>query len=303
MSFPSLFFNNKPPMNLIRYCLPFATAAVLFSAAACSSIVNSDASPDAALATADAASEFQADAGDPQNPMGVDPNLQDDGSPFVLLHSGLGKEQFLENNWAELQRMVLRINAKLQTQYPNLRVLTTADVVLCLYAEMGIQPGGTVNPTATHSNGERGLVPLPENISYWIGNDAPAWDTLHSIEDNVFAFTSYLGQLKNKEVRQSEGRTLYRDLFLHPDIVNQFLPEARVVAGIIHGYFFSGAYTEGSTVPFDAILQGLADGTPLPSILEGTGYKHATPERIFVLEGRQQNLDEASVLWSRLLTP
>lgn len=233
------------------------------------------------------------------NSMGTDPAVVDDGSPFSLLHEGLSKEQFLDQNWLELQRMVIRINADLTAQYGVARSFTTADLVLVLYSEMAIG-NGDVDVDATHSEGERGLLPLPENIEYWIGSGAPPWNAVHSLEDNVYAFASYLGQVKNKEVGSSPGRTLYRDLFLHPGITDNFLPEATLVAAVIHGYFYSGAYLNGASVPYDDILQGLADQLSLPDIMEGTGYKNATPERIYILEGRQRNLDEGAVLWHEL---
>ncbi|MBL4637646.1 MAG: hypothetical protein JKY56_27575 [Kofleriaceae bacterium] len=303
-------------MKLKRHYLQLVTSVTLASAVACSSPVGSGQNPDAASLGPDAASlgpdaasslldaAFSLpDASNRQNPMGVDPNLQDDGSSFTLLHDGRTKEEFVEDNWVELQRMVIRVNSTLDSIYSSTRLLTTADVVLALYAEMAIHGDGTVDIFATHSEGERGLVPLPSNISYWIGNSAPPWDSLHSIEDNIFSFAYYLGQIKNKEVGESAGRTLYGDLFLFPGVADQFLPEARVAAGVLHGYFYSGAYIDGATIPFDAILQGLSNGDSLPSILQGTGYKNATPERIYILEGRQRNLDAASLLWTRLLFP
>ena len=296
-------------MSITRHYLQFVTSVALSSAVACSSTVGSGQNSDAASSRIDAASSridagmSQPDGSNSQNPMGVDPNLQDDGSPFVLQHSNRTKEEFVEDNWVELQRMVIRVNSALDSIYSNTRFLTTADLVLALYAEMAIHGDGTVDIFATHSEGERGLVPLPSNISYWIGNSAPPWDSLHSIEDNIFSFAYYLGQIKNKEVGKSGGRTLYGDLFLFPGVANQFLPGARVVAGVLHGYFYSGAYLSGTTIPFDAILQGLSNGDSLPSILQGTGYKNATPGRIYILEGRQRNLDEASLLWTRLLSP
>lgn len=233
------------------------------------------------------------------NTAGVDPDIVDDGSAFALVYAGLSKEKFLNNNWRELQRMVLRVNADLSSEYASARVFTTADLVLVLYSEMFIS-NGIINPNATHSEGERGLLPLPENITYWIGPDAPPWNVPHSIEDNVYAFLSYLGQVKNKDVRAVDGRTLYRDLFLFPGLADQMLPEATLVAGVIHGYFYSGAYNDGASVPYDSILQGLADGESLHDIMRGTGYKNATPERIYILEGRQRNIDAATVIWRDL---
>ncbi len=272
--------------------------------AACHSQSSSNATPTADSGSVDAATTTDAVAIDAPtetntNAMGTDPSIVDDGSPFSLAHAELSKEQFLENNWSELQRMVVRINADLASQYTSPRAFTTADLVLVLYSEMAIR-NGDVDIDATHSEGERGLLPLPENISYWIGAGAPPWNAVHSVEDNVYAFASYLGQVKNKNIGSSGGRTLYKDLFLFPGIAGTFVPEANAVAAVIHGYFYSGAYIGGAQVPYDAILQGLADGDSLPEIMEGTGYKNATPSRIYILEGRQQNLEAATVIWRDL---
>lgn len=229
----------------------------------------------------------------------TDPNVVDDGAPFQLVHAARSKDEFLVDNWYELQRMVLRIDTEIAAAYSSHRPFTTADMVLVLYSEMALD-AGNVDVDASHSLGERGLLPLPQNIEYWIGNDAPQWDELHSVEENVYAFMLYLAQVKNKSVTQTAGRTLYRDLFLHPGIDSQYLPEANLVAAVIHGYFYAGAYEEGSEVPFDSILDGLASGESLRNIMMGTGYKNATPSRIYILDGRQNNLNIASAKWHEL---
>jgi hypothetical protein len=247
----------------------------------------------------DAALGEIADAQGESNSTATDPSIIDDGAPFELVHAGRSKDEFLADNWYELQRMVLRIDAELAAAYSPHRPFTTADVVLVLYSEMALD-GGNVDVDASHSLGERGLLPLPQNIEYWIGSGAPQWDELHGVEDNVYAFMRYLAQVKNKSVTQTAGRTLYRDLFMHPGIDSQYLPEANLVAGVIHGYFYNGAYEEGTEVPFDAILDGLASGESLRDIMTGTGYKNATPSRIYILDARQDNLNIASAKWHEL---
>ena len=249
----------------------------------------------------DAATGEAADAQDTHNRTATDPSVVDDGAPFELAHAARTKDEFLVDNWYELQRMVLRIDAELAAAYSPSRPLTTADLVLVLYSEMALDSGtGNVDVDASHSLGERGLLPLPQNISYWIGSDAPQWDELHSVEENVYSFLLYLAHVKNKSVTQAAGRTLYRDLFLHPGIDSQYLAEANLVAGVIHGYFYDGAYEEGTEVPFDSILDGLASGETLRNIMTGTGYKNATPSRIHILDGRQNNLNVATAKWHEL---
>lgn len=44
-----------------------------------------------------------------------------------------------------------------------------------LYCESGLKRSGHVDPDHRHSEGERGLLPLPENVRFWNGSDAPAW--------------------------------------------------------------------------------------------------------------------------------
>ncbi len=49
--------------------------------------------------------------------------------------------------------------------------------------------------------------------------------------------------------------------------------------------------------PLTRFCRGLAGGDELPDIMAGSGYKNATPSRIYILEGRQAKLDAAADIW------
>lgn len=156
------------------------------------------------------------------------------------------------------------------------------------FAEAGLRASG-VDPDFRHSNGEIGLYPLPENIAFWIGADAPSWNRPMSIERNIESYALYLGQIRNKAVATIGGRSLYRDLFRAPGIAGAPERQARLLAGIVHGYFVSRNYRSRS-VPFDRILRGFASDEPVGRILASTGYVH---DGTSILANRQHNIDVA----------
>ncbi len=205
-----------------------------------------------------------------------------------LTWRGLDKLGFLSANRTALARLLAEVAARQGRQYSDLSPLTEVDLWVITFAEAGLGTGG-VDPDFRHSNGEIGLFPLPENIEFWIGAEAPAWNRPMRIERNIESYALYLGQIRNKPVATISGRSLYRDLFRAPGIAGAPERQARLLAGIVHGYFVSRNY-RGRSVPFDSILRGFASDEPVDRILQGTGYVHAGTT---ILANRQRNIDAA----------
>jgi hypothetical protein len=216
--------------------------------------------------------------------------VESDGWATGLTSAGLSKLRFLSTNRQQFTRLRAEINARLTNQYgTGMLKLTEVDLWVIIFAEAGIKPGGFVNPEARHSLGERGLLPLPENVTFWNGADAPRWDQLMPLATNLFHYALYLGQLKNKPVTTVGGRTLYRDLFRVAGIVDTAERQAKLLAGIVHGYFVRANYG-GHAVPFDHILDGYRRDVPVDEILRDTRYVHA---RTSIPANRERNIKGA----------
>lgn len=206
-----------------------------------------------------------------------------------LVWQGLDKREFLTANRAALAELLSEVASRQGAAYPELSPLSDLDLWVLTYAEAGLGANG-VDPAFRHSNGEIGLYPLPSNINFWIGSAAPAWDAAMPIETNVEAYALYLGEIRNKTaVTGAGGRRLYRDLFRAPGIDGSPERQARLLAGIVHGYFVSVNYP-GRAVPFERILMGFARDEPVDSILGETDYVHAGSS---ILVNRQRNIDAA----------
>jgi hypothetical protein len=187
---------------------------------------------------------------------------------------GLSKSEFLSLNKARLMQEIRAINDLLGAKYGGgFTRLSEHDVWVLTYIEAGLK-NGRVDPGFTHSEGERGLLPLPSNVTFWNGADAPAWNRPMPIEDNLHHFYLYLGNLMNKSVKETPRFVLYRDLFGWPSISGDAVRQAQLLAGVVHGYFFSGNYSDRK-VPFDHILNGFGQGQAPDVIMRTTKYVHA----------------------------
>lgn len=206
-----------------------------------------------------------------------------------LRSDALTKEQFLRVNTETLSRLCAAVNQRLRNEYgTGVQSLTAADLWVIVFAEAGLKDG-LIDPDARHSLGERGLLPLPANIRYWAGSGAPQWDQPMPLATNLYHYALYLGQLKNKGVKQVEGRMLYRDLFREPHISGVAERGAKLLAGIVHGYFVKANYG-GGPVPFDHLLQAYSADAPVDRMLAGTNYVHAGTS---ILTNRERNLQSA----------
>lgn len=203
-----------------------------------------------------------------------------------LTWRGLDKRGFLTTNRAALARLLAEVATRQGRVYPDLAPLTELDLWVITFVEAGLGSQG-IDPEFRHSLGEIGLYPLPNNIAYWIGPDAPAWNRPMPIEMNIESYVLYLGQIRNKTVSTTDGRRLYRDLFRTPGIAAAPERQARLLAGIVHGYFVSSNY-RNHKVPFDKLLTSFACDEPVDKMLAGTGYVHSGST---ILTNRQRNID------------
>ncbi|PTY02957.1 hypothetical protein DB346_08065 [Verrucomicrobia bacterium LW23] len=216
------------------------------------------------------------------------PSVIEPTTHFTLTAQGLTKDTFLKQNEAALVNIIALVNKKLEQSYgAGYKTLTTKDAWTIFYCEAGLKPNGQVDPDHTHSAGERGLLPLPSNVKYWNGAGSPAWDKPMPLATNIEQFFLYLGNMKNKEVTTAKGMKIYRDLFTKPGIAGDSRKEARLLAAVTHGYFYSGTYKDKS-VPFDHLIQGFANNTPLPQLMSSTSYVYAGTK---IIVGRAANID------------
>lgn len=206
-----------------------------------------------------------------------------------LVFQGLGKFEFLRRNRDELADYRRRAGETLRARYgANAMPVTVTDTWVITNCEGGITRG-KIDPDFRHSLGEIGLFPLPSNISDWNGPDAPAWDRPMPIEVNVFQYLLYLGHLKNRNVKRVDGLALYRDLFSGHDGSAGEVLNAKILAGVVHGYFFSGNYANRQ-VPLQFLIDGYRNDVSLSAMMSGTGYVHAGTS---IVANRETNINDA----------
>jgi hypothetical protein len=210
-------------------------------------------------------------------------------APADWVTAGLTKTEFLRANGPRLAREIAAINAGAGA---GAVPLTAEDVAAVFMAEAGIAASGRLDPGFVHSNGEHGLLPLPDNIAFWIGPGAPAHDAPMLVEANLRAYLAYLAALKSKPVKTLGARRLYPDLFREPGIAGRPDRGAKLLAGVVHGYFWEGNYAD-RTVPLEYLLAGFGADVALGPLLAQTGYVHAGKP---LLDGRQRNLEAGLAL-------
>jgi hypothetical protein len=209
-------------------------------------------------------------------------------SSLVWKTDGQSKAAFYRDNADAFGTTIALVNQKLSAEYGDgVLPLTREDALGVFMAEAGITVAGQVDPAFIHSNGEYGLLPLPDNIRYWIGPEAPPFDQPMSVSENIHSYFAYLGALKNKVVKTVKGRALYADLFRLPAFTDNPRRSANLLAGVVHGYFWSGNYSD-QKVPMDHLLKGFGSDVPLGDLLRSTTYVHAGKR---LLDDRQENID------------
>jgi len=203
---------------------------------------------------------------------------------------GLGKRDFMRGNAARLQLVRDKTNDVLQRAYGVGHIpLTMQDLFVLIYCEAGFA-AGSMDPMAHHSLGERGLLPLPNNLTFWLGHSSPAHTAALPIAQNILLYAAYLGHVKNRRVKPSAQGSLYRDLFEWPGLADMPNRQAKLLAGIIHGYFLNTNYRDGARADVPHLLQSYAQDDAIDTMLRGSGYVH---DGTTILRNRQKNVDEA----------
>jgi len=224
-----------------------------------------------------------------------------------LVANGLTKEEFFTRNATKLKELVDLVNIQLAnaSHGESFSPLTMLDAVAVSYAEMGLNSSGKLDHRHTHSEGERGIFPLPSNIRFWNGQSSPLSTELVPVERNTKEWLLYLAHLKNRDVWHSfPGGQLYRDLFTLPGVASDQHAQMHLLAASVHGWFDRGRYpAEG--IPYNSILGVTAVSTLDPAAvvaaLQAAGYTHGKTEKgRKLLQNRVKNLQEGSSLWSRL---
>lgn len=211
---------------------------------------------------------------------------------YAFVHDGLSKMQFLDRNRRELDRLLSDVNAVLSRHYgQEAQHISFLEAAVLLNCEAGLKSGGLVDPEYEHSEGERGLLPLPSKLRDWNSFAGPVPDPNEPmpLATNIWHFMLYLGQLKNKPILRTPSRLLFRDLFRHEGIAGVPEREARLLAGIVHGYFTKSNYSAGG-IPFDHILRGYASDVSLPALMQPTKYRHAGKK---LMVDRHKNIEAA----------
>ena len=215
-------------------------------------------------------------------------------APADYVWRGLGKSEFLRQNRLRLRAEIAAVNAILDLAYGTDVVhLTEHDVWVLTYIEAGVA-NGKVDPDFRHSLGERGMLPLPDNISFWNGSGAPDPKRAMPLATNLHHFYLYLGHLMNKRVKQTPRFMLYSGLFRYGSFRTDQVKQAQLLAGVVHGYFISQNYSD-RRVPFDQVLEGIERGDPIDIVMRPTRYVHAGSS---ILTNRARNIAEALALLS-----
>jgi N-acetylmuramoyl-L-alanine amidase len=237
------------------------------------------------------ASSLQHDAGGgaaPLNPRNVFGTLK-------LETKNLTKEEFFSRNQALLALAVENINhiqhERAHGEY--LVPLTLVDALCLMNAEMGLR-GAYVDPKHVHSEKEVGLLPLPANLVYWNGEDAPLDHSRLSPEENVSEFLLYLSGIKNKPVgRPFAWGEFYTDLFRHPSTINDERAQMHLLAAVVHGWFIRELYRGNPNFGSIAANTAIAYQDPGPVLeeLRYFGYKNAIAGDGSIVRNRIANLN------------
>ncbi len=207
-----------------------------------------------------------------------------------VIYRNLDKFEFLIRNEEAINRYLDNIADRLVKRYgADISRVTIDDAWVITNCEAGITNNGKVNPGFVHSLGEVGLYPLPENIADWNGRDAPAWNNKHPLKDNLYHYFLYMGHLKNRVVKTISGMKLYRDLFRRDGEPGASEFNAKVLAGVVHGYFYGGNYDDGK-IPLQHLIDGYKKNQSLADMMAKTKYKHAGTS---IIANRESNIEIA----------
>lgn len=208
---------------------------------------------------------------------------------------GKTKFGFLKEYRENLNEDIAAINSELSARYPDDFVpVTEADAWVLFNCEAGLKSDGTLWERYPHNEGEFGVLPLPDNIRFWNGEDAPDWDQPMSVDVNLRQFLRYIGNVKNMLVTTRGNHRYHMGAFRYDGILGEPLKQAKVAAGVVHGYFERRRY-DNNRVPLDFLIEHYANDTDLAEFMLQTRYVHAV-RRPSVLRGRARNIADA-VRW------
>lgn len=83
---------------------------------------------------------------------------------------------------------------------------------------------------------------------------------------------------------------LYADLFRADGIADNKVRSAKLLAGVIHGYYLDMNYRGGATADPVALMASYQADQDVNIILDGSGYVHSGTT---ILLNRQKNIDAA----------
>lgn len=209
---------------------------------------------------------------------------------------GRRKREFLEEYRGDLASVYSVINEELDAKYrSDVITVKEIDFWVLFNCECGLK-NGFVSDSYPHNEGEKSILPLPSNIRDWNGSDAPDGDKPMTPEVNIRHFIRYLGNVKNKKAAHRDDHWFYRDTFRLEGIVGNDVKQAKLLAGVVHGYFGKNRYDRGrSPVPFDHIVDGYRNDQDLTDFMLHTRYVHAVNNPEYLV-GREVNI-KAALSW------
>ncbi|MBU6303187.1 MAG: N-acetylmuramoyl-L-alanine amidase [Verrucomicrobia bacterium] len=210
-------------------------------------------------------------------PTGREINARNGFGTMHLETESLGRQEFFARNHALLAMAVENIN-KIQEERAHGEFfvpLTLVDAFSLMNAEMGMK-GGQVDPGFVHHERGIGLVPLPSNLVYWNGDDAPLDHSRLTTEQNITEFLLYLSAIKNKPVgRPFAWGEFYTDLFRDPSTTGDVPGQMHLLAAVVNGWFVPQLYA--SPPDFATIAaktaQAHLDPEPILRELAAAGFR------------------------------
>lgn len=194
-----------------------------------------------------------------------------------IVHSGLTRKAFFQRNRAAIKEIIKAINKKIQADEhgEEINALTLQDAYALMNAQIAVKRE-KVSTRHVHTEGNRGLLPLPADLGFWNGPQSANLGAKVSPERNVKEYLLYLANLKNKDIgRTFWGGSLYRDLFTQEGIAGSAKKQMAVLAAIAHGYFDTENFNLG--LPYGEISRRAVaaekDPEPLLGLLAELGYK------------------------------
>lgn len=193
------------------------------------------------------------------------------------------KDDFLSHELAGILGLIERANKWGANQFNwPLNELNINEFSAIFYAEAATDSQGFLDGAAVHSNGERGILPLPEHLEWWLDVEDVEKVNFTS-EDNVELFMYYLVAIKNNK------KTPYTKYFEGIGEVQS----VDLLSAVVHGYLWHKNY-EPLQFPLDLIVEQIVGNPVLGSaydLITGLNYKN-----VHTLESRLGNMERGLAL-------